>query len=386
VSAQPFLLFAALAALVAGLKALSRRSPFNRFFDLLPVPFWCYMLPVLASSAGWLPASSSLYPWLSRWALPVSLVWLLLGVDVRRVLGLGAPAAAVMAVGFGGIVGGTLLAAFLLRPWLPADAWKALGALAAVWTGGSANMLSVKESLAIPENVFAPVVLVDGLMTYSWMTLLVAAAGQAARFDRWSGAAGLSGRWEMRPPSALEGGKEIRTLPALLVSGLVAAGLIALALRLPGLGGVLTPAVWSILSVTTAALLAAWFLSRAGRPVSAGVEKTGSFVVLIRVASLGARATLSAAIQSPVFFVAGLMVLGVHGIAVLAAARLGKIPLSLLATVSQACVGGVVSTPMVAAVYRSDLVAVGLLLAVAANAVGTYVGLATAILCRWVMG
>jgi uncharacterized membrane protein len=46
-------------------------------------------------------------------------------------------------------------------------------------------------------------------------------------------------------------------------------------------------------------------------------------------------------------------------------------------------VGGVVSAPLVGAVYHQSLAPVGLLLALAGNAIGTYLGLASATLCRW---
>jgi uncharacterized membrane protein len=172
---------------------------------------------------------------------------------------------------------------------------------------------------------------------------------------------------------------------ALILGALGAVAAVLMSPHLPPFGGALTPAAWAVLLSTTGALIVAGLLSRAGRGVSAGTEKAGNFLLLILVASLGARVTLSAAARSPVFLAAGLIILLVHGAVLLAAARAGRFPLALAATTSQACIGGVVSTPMVAAVYRPALAVVGLLLAVAANAVGTYVGLLTAVMCRWVM-
>jgi uncharacterized membrane protein len=45
-----------------------------------------------------------------------------------------------------------------------------------------------------------------------------------------------------------------------------------------------------------------------------------------------------------------------------------------------------VSAPIVAAVYRPELAAVGLLLAVLGNVFGTYLGLMTARLLQWIAG
>jgi uncharacterized membrane protein len=376
---RPFFLAVALSGLVLLLKALRDRKPFDRVFNILPVPFWCYMLPMLGTAVGLFPSASPLYKLLSQWLLPVCLSWLLVGVDVKAVVGLGRRAVILMAAGFGGIVAGCFLAGILLRPWLPAGSWMSLGALSATWTGGSANLLAVKEFLSIPEDLFSPIVVTDGLFAYAWMSLLVAVSGHAARFDRWTGA---GSDWEAGAAPS------VRPLPAglLLFLGLVLAGAsVLISLHLPSLGGWLKPGAWAVLIVTTASLALASGLSYAGRGAPESVEKTGGFLLLILVASLGAQADVTAAARFPVFLAAGLLVLTVHGLVLLAAARWAKIPLALLATVSQACVGGVVSTPMVAAVYRPALAAVGLLLAVAANAVGTYVGLAAAALCRLVM-
>ena len=53
-------------------------------------------------------------------------------------------------------------------------------------------------------------------------------------------------------------------------------------------------------------------------------------------------------------------------------------PIAILATASQAALGGVVSAPIVASTYEAELVSVGLLLAILGNALGNYVGIAMA--------
>jgi uncharacterized membrane protein len=75
----------------------------------------------------------------------------------------------------------------------------------------------------------------------------------------------------------------------------------------------------------------------------------------------------------------------VHGLLLLIAGRWLRAPLGLLAVASQANIGGVVSAPLVGAVYDRSLAPVGLLLAMAGNAVGTYVGWAAALLCRLIV-
>lgn len=114
---------------------------------------------------------------------------------MRALLRLGRPAVAAMALGVVGVGAGAVLACFLFHDHLPSEAWKAVGALSASWTGGSANMLAVKEALSAPEAVFAPVVVIDSFFAYAWMAGLISLAGFQGSYDRWSG----------RPPSPLRG-------------------------------------------------------------------------------------------------------------------------------------------------------------------------------------
>jgi uncharacterized membrane protein len=56
----------------------------------------------------------------------------------------------------------------------------------------------------------------------------------------------------------------------------------------------------------------------------------------------------------------------------------------LAAAASQANVGGVASAPIVAEVYQPGSAAVGLLMAILGNVIGTYLGIVTGQICRWV--
>ena len=80
---------------------------------------------------------------------------------------------------------------------------------------------------------------------------------------------------------------------------------------------------------------------------------------------------------------AGWMV--IHASLLMLGGRLLRVPWAVLATASQANVGGVVSAPLVAAVYDRRLMPVGLLLAVAGNACGTYLGLLAAAIGRFMV-
>jgi uncharacterized membrane protein len=102
------------------------------------------------------------------------------------------------------------------------------------------------------------------------------------------------------------------------------------------------------------------------------------------LASYGAQATLRALAAAPLLLPAGMLWVLIHAAFILAAGRLLRAPMSLMAAASQANVGGPASAPVVAGMYQPGLEAVGLLLAVLGNIIGTGTGLLCARLCRWV--
>src|ERR1035437_502722 len=174
-----------LLAVVVGILALEKLSFSRRLFHYLPSAFWCYFIPMLLATFGFLPEHSPVYDFLTTYVLSACLVLLLLNVNLPAILRLGPTALTAMAVGAVGIAVGAVGAYAIFARWLPAETWKGVGALSASWIGGSANMLAVKEGLHAPDNVFAPMIIVDTIVTYSWMGILVALAPWQDTWDRW---------------------------------------------------------------------------------------------------------------------------------------------------------------------------------------------------------
>jgi uncharacterized membrane protein len=344
---------------------------------------WCYAVPMIAVSLGWLPRGHPVYRSVTDGLLPLALALLLLGVDLPSVARAGSRALAAALVGACGIAVASAGWVWLLRAQLPAEAWKGAGALAGTWTGGSANLLALRTLLDIPETIFAPLIVVDAMVAYSWMALLVAASGCQERIDRWL---------QARPLQALarpETASRTSLTPARdqVVALVIALGLVGAARGIAGFAPigpmVSSPHGWTILLVTTAAL--GLSLSPSVRRLSASGEAVGYGCLYVVLAAIGAQGRLEALRSAPVWMLIGFGIVLTHGVILLAVARLLRLPLSLVATASQANVGGVVSAPLVGAVYHHSLAPVGLLLAMAGNAVGTYVGWGVAVVCRWVV-
>ncbi len=370
---------------VVGLLAAASRHPAARpLLTCCPLPFWCYTTPMALRTLGWLPADDAAWKALIALVLPVALVLLLLEMDWLAVKRLGPSALLAMLIGMGGIVLGGPLLLLLAGPHLPPEAWKGIGILAGTWTGGSANMVALQTILSSPQQVFAPLIVVDAVVTYGWMAILVACRGIAPRVNRWLGASDDATASMASTTSAARDALPWHTFAAAAgTAWLVAAGCRVLAFHLPRTALVGSPAAWTILLVTTTSLVLSAFapMRRLGR-AGARIGVPCLYVVL---AALGAQANLSAMTSVPVWLAVGCGWVVFHAGCLLLGGRLLRLPLSVLATASQANVGGVISAPLVAATYGQELVPVGLVLAIGANAVGTYLGLGAAGLARWIV-
>ena len=341
---------------------------------------------MLAGTFGLIPRSHPLYTLFSQQLLPVCLVLLLIGTNLRAVVRMGAPALLMMMAGAAGTVLGGLVSYHLYRPWLPAEAWGGIGALTASWTGGSANMIAVKEALNLPDGIIGPLIIVDAAVAYSWMALLIWSSSQQARWDNLVRASTLrlapdSARTEAVRPEPVEG----RTNSIALAAAITLAIALSLAAqwaarRMPVMGSAFSASTWTILLVTTAALLMS--LTPLRKLEQAGASRAGTLLLYGLLASIGARADLRSILHTPAFLALGATWILIHGACLLLAGRLARAPLGLIAAASQANIGGTVSAPIVGATFSPQMASLGLLMAIFGNLIGTYIGLATAWMAR----
>jgi uncharacterized membrane protein len=312
-------------------------------------------------------------------------VLLLLPVDLRAILRLGPTALAMFFIGAAGIMAGTVLAFALFKPLVGHAFWSGFGALSGSWSGGSANMIAVKEALAVPDAVFAPMVIVDTVVPYLWMGLLIAMVGLQPAFDRWNRAdRGILDHLGERAATHVASCGGQRTLGGIALALLVAlAGSGAahlIAGELPEIRDMVTSYTWTIMVVSLIGILLSFTAVRDLERT--GATRTGYDLLYFVLTAIGARASVASIGSALVLIAAGLLIVAIHAAVLLAGARLLKAPMFLVAAASQANIGGVASAPVVAEVYHPGLASVGLLLAILGNIVGTWLGIVCAQLCR----
>lgn len=381
---NPYALAFFLLAIEAGVLYLASHKKSQKYFDIIPSVFWMYFLPMLASSTGLIDSKSPLYSQATNTLLPMSLFILLLTVDVRAIVRLGPAALLMFFAGGVGIGIGVCISFWLFKPLVGAEFWAGFGALSASWTGGSANMIAVKEALGTPDAVFLPMVIVDTIVPYVWMGLLVILAGHQAHFDRFNRADRRILEDLSRHMTANTSRNTRMSLgPALgIVLLAVAGGLLAQTIgrQLPVIKDIISTYAWTIIVVSTLAIALSFTpLKTIERH---GSNTIGYWILYFVLTTIGAKAGISHIGSALVLIAAGFVIVAIHALVLFAAARLLRAPLFLAAVASQANIGGVASAPMVAEIYQKGFASVGLLLAILGNILGTYIGIGIGQLCR----
>ncbi len=381
---NPFLIVAALVGVEALVLTLSRHERTRRWFDLLPPVFWIYFLPMLLSTSGLIDPQAKILSQVTTCLLPMSLLLLLVAVDLKAILRLGGLAVAMFFIGALGVMAGTAFSFHLFKGIIGRDFWGGFGALSASWTGGSANMIAVKEAFGVPDRIFAPMVVVDTIVPYVWMGMLIAVAGLQPVMDRW-----LRSRRDV--VDALGQKAAVKPAPVRWSAGAVTfvlmfAGLGSLLCReaglmLPAVRDVVSPYAWTIVLVSLLGLVLS--MTPVRRLEQSGASVLGYYILYFVLAAIGAKASLTHISSALVLIAAGGVIIAVHAAFLLTGAWLLRAPFFLVAVASQANVGGVASAPVVAEVYQPGLASVGLLLAILGNIVGTYLGILCGQFCRF---
>lgn len=373
----------------------SSHHPFwQKFYRFIPALLLCYFLPSLLNTFGVIDGhTSQLYFVASRYLLPACLVLLILSVDLKAILGLGPKAVIMFLTGTIGIVIGgpiALLMVSVIEPSLigvdgPDAVWRGMTTLAGSWIGGGANQAAMKEIYEVGGNIFSVMVTVDVIVANIWMAVLLFMASKAKEIDAKTGA----------DTSAIEALKNkvekyhaenaripnLRDLMLIVAVGFGIAGVAHIAADFLGPFfeanypwtedySLTSKFFWLVVIVTTIGL--AMSFSPVRHLEAAGASKVASAFLYILVATIGLHMDVSKVLDTPLYFLVGIIWMVVHAGFMLLVAKLIKAPLFYMAVGSQANVGGAASAPVVAAAFHPALAPVGVLLAVFGYVLGTY--------------
>ena len=376
---DPNAIFVYIIFLIGIIYYLRSQPSLTKLFKYMPPVIWIYFLPMISTSIGIIPNDSVLYGWTTMHLLPPALILLLLSSNIRAMTALGPKAIGTMLFGTLGIIIGGSLSLLIFGGLLPADAWMGLGALSGSWIGGSANMVAVGKSIGTSEDLFGNMIVIDTLVGYGWMGVVIFISGHQDTIDRWNNAdtsiikqlnIQMDTSENKRPTSF----NDLLTIVAVgLVGGYLS---LKIGVWLPDVGSILTSFGWTIIVVSAIGILLSF--TRLSDLENAGASHVGNIFLYILLGTIGAKANIMQVTDLPIYIIVGIVWILFHAIILFIGGRLLRAPMFLIATSSQANIGGVVSAPIVATVYRKSLAPVGLLMGVMGNVIGIYAGLITA--------
>ncbi len=385
---DPTAVFLVLLAVLGIVFFLASKKSTKKFFNIIPPVLLAYFIPTLLSNFGVIPAESEFYLWAKKYLLPMSLFLILIGVDIPGILRLGPKILAVMLIGTIGVIVGGPVAVGLFKAQLDPECWRGFAALAGSWIGGVGNFTALAQGLAAPQQFVSPVIVVDTVVGYSWMTILMFLSTFQGRFDRWNKAE-ISMIDEVQ--KKLERFEKQTLRPStltdifiILMIGFVGGTLcFQLGHFIPFQSKVFTPTLWGVMLTTLIA--ASLSFSPLKKLEGAGMTKISYAALYLLLTTMGAQADLHAVAQSPVYLAVGAVWIAVHVLFILFALRLLRAPLFFGAVGSMANIGGTVTCPIIAETYREHMFPVGILMALVGTILGNYGGLLCGFLMKLVL-
>ncbi|MCH9685906.1 MAG: DUF819 family protein [Deltaproteobacteria bacterium] len=385
------LVLAMLALCVAVSELLARRTVLRHAGSSLIV----IIVAAVLSNLGVIPTTSTpehpvpAYDAVLGHVAPLAIFWLVLRVDLRRILAAGLPLSLAFGVGALGTVAGVFVGMAVVGPDAFGASTGALGGMfSATYIGGSANFnaLALHYGVINQGALYAGTMAVDAGLTAVWMVVTIAvprlARRRATRMDPASMGPSPSSSDAASGPGVGEVHDDAAQVDPFDLGVLIALGLGAL---------------W--LSDVAVALLAGWGVSVPGMLVLttmalglaqvpavarlAGTNLLGMFAVQIFLATIGALCDVAAVIElgtlGAQLLVLASVVIGVHGLLVFGAARLLRYGPELAAIASQANIGGgTTALALARSIGRRDLAVPAILVGSLGTALGTFVGFAVA--------
>jgi uncharacterized membrane protein len=366
----------------------------QKFYGVVPSLLLCYFIPSLYNSFGLINGDESkLYPVISRYVLPASLVLLTISIDFPALRRLGPKAIVMFLAGTIGIMLGGPFAMAVFKVLSPAtvggegpDAvWRGLSTIAGSWIGGAANQAALKDVFGASDKLFSAMITMDVIVANTWMAFLLYGAGISERIDKWLKAdASAINELKHKMEAQQATSARIPTTSNLVIICAYAFGIMGLSHFLADIIG---PAIqrhapyleqfsltstffWVIVLATTGGMLVS--LTKARHLEDVGASKIGSLLLYILVASVGMKMNVLAIFENPLLIGVGILWMIFHAVTMLVTAKIIKAPFFFVAVGSQANVGGAASAPIVASAFSPSLAPVGVLLAVLGYALGTY--------------
>ena len=370
-----------ISALLIYLPKLFTGKVARNIFRFAPPVVLIYLgLMILCTAKLWdLEATAPAYSALKNPLLYAMLFIMLLRCDLKKIVKLGPKMligffSATISIGLGFII-----AYAIMHKALGEGAWTALGALCGSWMGGGGNMLAIQAALDVDEASMAYALVMDSICATFYVMFLLWAIGFSGKFNTWTKAdttiidsVGKSLEKEAKADN--------KSLTWQNIALLIGAGLIVSALSqkigiiMNGYLPFFDKATWTVLVVTVLGVTLA--LTPFGK--IKGTEEISNVLLYVVIALIASRADLSSMGNAHIWLITGIIILVFHVAVMILLAKIFKLDIFTCAVASLANIGGTATAPVLAGIYSSALVPVGIIMALLGYVVGTGGGLLVA--------
>lgn len=378
---QDAFLYISILIALAAVIVWAEKSSSSKFFKYVPGIVLLYITAALLRTFGVFgesEAMSDANSTIRDILLPAMIVLMLMNCDLRKLKKLGGKMFLGYTTAIVSIIAGFVIVYILFSSWYAPETWKAFGALAGSWTGGSANMVAIQGILDVPENIFGYALIMDTVNYSVWVMFLFWLVPFTARFNKWTGA--NTDHLDQIQVDLEEDDTANKHVGFKEMIGLLALGLLVSAVGgslgnyLPEIGTVINATTWTITFAAVVGLILA--MTRISK--IAGSMDIANVMLYIIIALIASNADFSQLFQAPIYIISGFLILFIHLAVMLLLAKLFKLDLFTLGIASLANIGGMASAPMLAGYYNRALIPVGVLMALLGSFVGTYAGLLVA--------
>ena len=378
--------FIALLFFVSGIVIyLEKKFKNGIFFKYIPALVIIYFGAMILSTLGvWdmnVESVSKARSVLKDAILPSMIFLMLLRADLRDIAKLGPRMIISFFTATFTIMIGFVVAFLIFKGSLAPNAPLTFGALAGSWVGGTQNMVAVQQAVGLEGSGMGYTLLIDSIDYSIWIMFLLFLVPFANKFNKWTKAdtSKIDNINEHLTAKFSTISKEITfqdiffllsvSLGVTAVTGIMGNELVKIpALAFMGATG------WTIIITTILGVIFA-MTPLARIPGSPEVSNVLLYMLIGLIAS---NANFMELTQAPAYILAGFVILAIHGILMAIIGKVFKLDLFTCGIASLSNIGGVASSPVLAAAYSQSLVPIAVLMALIGVITGTFFGIGVA--------
>ncbi|WP_067138979.1 DUF819 family protein [Oceanivirga salmonicida] len=313
--------------------------------------------------------------------LPAMIFLMLLRADLRDIAKLGPRMILSFFASTTTIITGFIVSFIIFKNGLDPNAPMTFGALAGSWVGGTQNMVAVQQAIGLKGSGMGYTLLIDSIDYSLWIMFLLFLVPFAPKFNKWTKADTTKiDKINERLTAKFDKISKVITFHDIsfllgigfavtAVTGIVAEKIA----ELPVLS-FMGATAWTIILTTILGIIAAMTpLARVP-----GSPEVSNVLLYLLIGLIAAGAKFSELTEAPIYILAGFVILAIHGILMVIISKIFKLDLFTCGIASLANIGGVASSPVLAAAYSQALVPIAVLMALIGVITGTFFGIALA--------